>query len=456
MRPGTLLISSIVVLALAVAFVFVARGAGAADPAGRFFWNEDAERYVRRKVASSYVDRLNSEQQREAFYRAMNAYVDLDPYSEFIPPSKHKEWREDIEGKYAGLGVKIESVPEGLLLVGVFPGGPADKAGLQVGDTLTFANKRALKDLEISDVAKILKGLPGTIVHLRVIKGPRPESGPHTGPAVPFQVRRGVISRPTVFPSRVGPSAEYGLIRITEFAEETVDDFDRAVDEMLAAKVKGLILDLRSNGGGVLSAALTMVDRFFAKPVVVLRMEGRGRHTTKQHRAKAEADDVPDLSLVVLVNNGSASASEVVAGALQDHRRALLVGERTYGKFLVQQISEIPGTKAALKLTTSRYYTPSGRSYQADPRSRRGRARPGDPAPEPAGLFPDVIEEFDDKEQELLYKRWADEEGKDWNQAPRFLDETKDFVDRQLQRAIDSLSGDLALRSIDRGKPRNG
>jgi len=156
MRPSTFLMSSIVLLAVAVTFVFVTRESGAADAKGRLYWNEDIAQYVRRKVAASYVDTLTPTEQRQAFYRAMDAYVDLDVYCEFIPPSKHDQWREDIEGKYAGLGVKIEAVEEGLLLVGVFPGGPAAQAGLHVGDTLTQADATPLAGRSIDEVASHL------------------------------------------------------------------------------------------------------------------------------------------------------------------------------------------------------------------------------------------------------------------------------------------------------------
>ncbi len=444
MKPGTLLICASVLASLTIAFLLVDRGAGAADAEG-VYWNEEIAGYVRSKVAATYVDELSSEQEREAFYRAMDAYLELDPYSGFIPPSEQQEWREGIEGKYAGLGIKIEQVDEGLMIVGVLPGGPAAVAGLTVGDTIVRAGDVPLGGIDLDQVTDLLKGEPNSTVRIAYRKGPRPEDGPSTNPVTELAVVRGVIRPPTVYVRRVGDHGQFGVVRLTDFAEETVDDFGRAVESMMEDGIEGLVLDLRHNGGGVLNVALKIADRFLRQGVLV-RMEGRARDSNKQHSASKDANDVPDLPLVVLVNGYSASASEIVAGALQDHRRALLVGTRTYGKFLVQQISEIPGTRAAIKLTTSRYYTPSGRSYQSS----------GGNNGDPAGLFPDVIIPLTAKQNEMLGQFFVNQEEAVWGQETRFPEVAADYVDPQLQRAVDLLSGDVALRNINRGKPKKG
>jgi carboxyl-terminal processing protease len=184
-------------------------------------------------------------------------------------------------------------------------------------------------------------------------------------------------------------------------------------------------------------------------------MEGRGVDATKNYSANADKGKVSDLPLVVLVDEWSASASEIVAGALQDHRRGVLVGARTYGKFLVQSVMEIPGKEAAVKLTTSRYYTPSGRSYQGPP---RGTAVDGK-RPAGAGLTPDIVIEIDDAEQTELKKFWANEEGKPWHELPRWTEMQDDFVDAQLARALKLLEGEMVLQKIQQGKRparRNG
>ncbi len=451
MRTANALVLLCTLLSLLVAFLFVTQGAGAADPRDGLYWDAEVARYVRGRVSHSYVDRLTPEQQKEAFYRALDAYVDFDDYSTFIRPREVKQWEEEISGQYAGLGVRIQPVEDGLLLAGVLPGGPAAQAGLSAGDTLTSAEGVRLADLPFDDVTLHLKGKPKSQVRVRYLPGPRPETGPPAGPEKETVVTRDIVSPPTIFSRRLGPDDRFGLVRLKDFAEGSASEFDRQVDAMRKAGIQGLIIDLRGNGGGVLSTALQITDRFLSKGVI-LRREGRGTAAHRRDVAHAEQDDITDLPLVVLVDRGSASASEVVAGALQDHRRALLVGERTYGKFLVQQITEIPGSRAALKLTTSRYYTPNGRSYQ----SRRSRDASSLEAVEPAGLFPDVTLAYSIEERRRLLRAFDDEEGVIWGIQPP--ETSEGWEDRQLQRAIQSLMGETILKPIRARStaPRNG
>ncbi|MHC5009717.1 MAG: S41 family peptidase [Planctomycetota bacterium] len=458
MRAGTALIIMLPLLAVVTAFVLVAtRGAGAAPGADGVYWDEDMARFIRRRIANTYVDEIDDARAAHAFYEAMDGYVqDLDEYCDFIPPEEHRRWKEETRGEYAGLGVKVRDVPEGLLLVGIHPDGPAQRAGLRTGDTIVSAAGRSLEGMSLEQVetTNLLKGEPGSRVVLGVLRGPRPDEGPPAGPVELVEVRRAVIRPPTVFSRRVGTDAQFGVIRLTEFAEATEEDFNSALDAMIAADIKGVVLDLRDNGGGVLPTAVRVAGRFLDRGVVV-RSEGRTRDATRVYTASPENTVPNTLPLVVLVNNGSASASEVVAGALQDHRRALLVGERTYGKFLIQQITEIPGSEAALKLTTSRYYLPSGRSYQR--RHTNGRSNGRVPSVEepsaPAGLLPDVVETLDEEAREALLMFWANEEAAPWGEEAPFPDVDADATDPQLQRALDLLEGQVVLRRIRRASP---
>jgi carboxyl-terminal processing protease len=469
MRPGTALLVMLPLVAVAAAFVLVTtRGARAADPReDGVYWDEDIASFVRRKVANTYVDPLTDAQAEEAFNRAMDAYLDFDAYCDYIPPSEYKRWKEDTAGQYAGLGVQVRPAAEGIEVVGMLPGGPADKAGLSIGDTITAADGRPLAGLDVwkDEHSRILKGAPGSTVRLTVLRGPRPAEGPPPGPPREVLVRRELVKPPSVFARRVGASGDFGVVRLTEFAEATSDDFDRALDELVKAPkpVKGLVLDLRDNGGGVLLAAVHVADRFLAKGLIV-HMEGRAPQANRDHTARGD-DDIPDtIPLVVLVNSGSASASEVVAGALQDHRRALIVGERTYGKFLVQQITDVPGKGSAVQLVTARYYTPSGRSYQRqraaaaappDPRTTGYEPRPSgvDSHGDPAGLLPDVVLPLADADRKVLLNAWKNEEDRVWGHAaPSHPDVPADHVDPQLRRALDLLDGELVLRRIGPGR----
>ncbi len=452
MKPGTALLVMLPLVAMVTAFVLVGtRGAGARPDQDGVYWDEYAASFVRRRVAQTYVDELDRERAEDAFYQALGAYVgQLDEYSTVIPPDEHRKWEESTAGEYAGLGVKVQDVSDGLLVAGVLPGGPAQRAGIRPGDTLVEADGQPLAEVGIEriEATRLLKGEPGSTVKITYVRGPRPETGPATGARVVVPVERAVVRPPTVFERRVGPDANIGVIRLTEFAEATQEDFDKALDAMLASGVEGLVLDLRYNGGGVLPTAVAIANRFIDAGIIV-RMEGRAPGATRQYDAKAENTISKNIPLIVLVNGRSASASEVVAGALQDHRRALLVGERTYGKFLVQSITDIPGRDAGLQLTTSRYYLPSGRSYQRPPTKSPAASDEERPA---AGILPDVIVPSDAEGRDKLRQLFRNQEAVPWGETPMFDDVSLDWVDPQLQRAVELLQGQLVLRRIRPGR----
>ena len=449
MKPSTALLVMLPLVAMVTAFVLVgSRGAGARPDQDGVYWDDYAASFVRRKVAQTYVDELDAERAENAFYRALGAYVgQLDEYSTVIPPSEHRKWEESTAGAYAGLGVKVQDVSDGLLVVGVLPAGPAARAGIQPGDTLVEADGKPLAGvgLERIEATRLLKGEPDSRVEITLIRGPRPETGPAKGPRVVVPVVRAVVRPPTVFARRLGPDASIGVLRLTEFAEATQEEFNQKLDAMLADGVEGLVLDLRYNGGGVLPTAVAIANRFLDSGIVV-RMEGRAPGATRQYDAQPENTISENVPLIVLVNGRSASASEVVAGALQDHRRALLVGERTYGKFLVQSITDIPGLDAGLQLTTSRYYLPSGRSYQRPPNDGR-RLGPDEERPA-AGILPDVIVPLDADAARRLRQAFENEEAVPWGEVPPHESVESDSVDPQLQRALELLQGQLVLRRI--------
>lgn len=438
MRPLTAAVLSLCILLLFAAFVFSTRLAGARGGGAESWWDEPMARFVREQVQSSYVDDLDPEASREAFYRAMDAYVRFDRYCEFIPPERYTRWKEDTQGRYAGLGVKIDAVPEGLHIVGVWPDGPAARAGIVPGETITAVQGQRLEGVEIDTVTRWLKGTAGSVVTVAVAPGPRPETGALHETARRVDVTRDVIRPPTTFLRRVGPGGRIGVLRLTDFTEETAREIEQDLAACFAPpRIDALVLDLRHNGGGLLTVATDLVDRFLDRGVIV-RMEGRVREGNRSILAQAEPSDLLGLPVVVLVDGRSASASEVVAGAFQDHRRAVVLGTRTYGKFLVQSIVEIPRRGAGLKLTTSRYYLPSGRSFQA----------PGDAADEgvagthqPSGLMPDVVVTLTAEQELRLLQQWANEEGVPWGETPRYTDVPADEIDPQLAEAVRLLGG---------------
>jgi carboxyl-terminal processing protease len=320
---------------------------------------------------------------------------------------------------------------------------------------ITAADGRSLAGMERgSDLAqRLLKGAPGSPVRLLVRSVAVAPAAPTTREVV---VVRQVVRPPGVFVRRVGPAGRVGVIHVTEFAETTHDEFDAALNGLLAQGMDALVLDLRDNTGGVLTGAVHVVDRFLAQGAIV-RIEGRVRSATRVYSARPVASgpdaDVPDtLPLAVLVNGYSASASEVVAGALQDHRRALLVGERTFGKFLVQQITEAPRGDCAVQLVTSRYYTPLGRSYQRKIGSAKADGsrtlEEKDAEGEPAGLLPDVVQALDEPGRERLEQLWSNQDDRCWAAPTTYPDVPESWVDAQLQRALEALQGELVARKI--------
>ncbi|MFM8981081.1 MAG: S41 family peptidase [Planctomycetia bacterium] len=365
MRAATafLIMAPMVIVTLLFVGTQGRRAGAAGGPGAGAYWDESVAAFVRQRMGSTYVDPLDAKASEDAFWRAMDAYVRLDPYCDMIPPSEYRQWKEGTAGQYGGLGIRVDAEAEGLRIRGVLPGGPAQRAGLVAGDLVLSADGRPLAgiDLKSGGPARLLKGAPGSAVRLEVRDA--------AGQVRAVSAVRQVVRPPAVFVHRVGPQGQVAVLRVAEFVESTPQEVDQALDPLLAGEqgaLGGLVLDLRDNPGGVLASAVYLADRFLAAGLVV-RVVGRGPGTSRDfhaHASQAPADVPASVPVAVLVNAHSASASEVVAGALQDHRRALLVGERTYGKFLVQSIVEAPRGDCALQLVTARYYTPSGRSYQ--------------------------------------------------------------------------------------------
>jgi len=439
------LVASVLVL---VAAVWWTRSADARPPSNTV-WDDEEVDFVRRAVASTYVDELTEKQSRDAFYAALDGYLHSlpDDYNDFIPPDDYRRWKEDASGRYAGIGVKIDAKQgRGLSVAGVFPGGPADKAGLHVGDLVVEVEGRSLasSDLSRDENVKMLKGAPGSKVRV-VVETPAPKDAPSgTAPARrAVEIVRDVIATPSVFSRKLGPGGRTAYLRIAEFTESTSGEFDRDLDSLLAGGATSVIIDLRQDGGGVLPATVHVADRFIRSGDIV-RLVGRSSSSNRVERA-TDAGTVPDsIALVLLVDGQSASASEVLAGCIQDHRRGVLIGTQTFGKFLVQNVIEIPDRQAAVKITSARYMTPSGRWYS---RKAGGRDAP------PAGLLPDVVVPLSDDDEKKFLKARDNADGALWGAHPRYPEVPADWIDPQLQRALDLIDGNLQLQEI-RGEDR--
>jgi len=306
---------------------------------------------VLERVKRDYVDGVDDQRLIEAAIRGMVS--DLDPHSAYLNADEYDDIRVSTSGKYSGVGIEV-SVDDGRVVV-VTPvdGSPARLAGIVSGDIVISVDGMPVDSSDLNDTVFRLRGPPGTVVTLGILRDKNTEP-------LSFALERSTIQVSSVRYEMLEPG--YGYIRLTHFSETTADDLKQAANDLQSSAsggLNGLILDLRNNPGGVLEAAVEVADMFLDSGTVVT---ADGRALDASFRLEAKSGDIIDgLPLTVLVNGGSASASEIVAGALQDHGRARLVGTRTFGKGSVQTVMPLSYGRA-IKLTTSRYYTPSGRS----------------------------------------------------------------------------------------------
>ena len=312
-------------------------------------------------VKKNYVEEVND---KEIVYSAIKGILEsLDPHSSFLPPDMYKEMQTDTKGEFGGIGIEI-SIKDGFpVVIAPIEDTPAFKEGLKAGDLIVRIDGKPTKNMNLTDVVKMIRGQKGKTVNLTIAREGIPGMKE-------YSVVRDIIQVKSVKFKML--DEDYGYIRIVQFQEKTARDLDNAFKELEKANkgkvLKGLILDLRNDPGGLLEQAVEVSDRFLNDGIIV-SIEGRGeKKKTEDSKMKffAQKNNGDYLSpLVVLINEGSASASEIVAGALQDYKRAIIVGTKSFGKGSVQTIFPL-GDGSAVRLTTAKYYTPKGRSIQGD------------------------------------------------------------------------------------------
>jgi len=303
-------------------------------------------------VQQNYADPVNDD---KAIYNgAIPGMLHvLDPHSNFFDPKTYSGLKEEQSGKYYGVGMAIAPRNNKIIVLAPFVGTPAYKAGLRPGDVITAVDNKQIDNMSVSDVADLLKGPKGTTVHIAILREGADKP-------LDFAVIRDEIPRNSVdlkFMIRPG----IGYMHITQFNETTETEVETALQDF--GELKGLVLDLRGNPGGLLNEGVGVADKFLKRGQVIVSHRGRSS-PEKVYRA-AHGNAGKDYPLVVLVNHGTASAAEIVSGAIQDHDRGLIVGEVTFGKGLVQTVFPLSGD-TGLALTTAKYYTPSGRLIQRD------------------------------------------------------------------------------------------
>ena len=304
------------------------------------------------QVKSKYVEEVDDKQLIEAAINGM--LTSLDPHSSYLNMDNFEEMQVDTRGEFGWLGIEV-TMEEGFVkVISPIYDTPAEKAGLQPGDFITNIDGKPIRGLGLNEAVEMMSGKVNTDIILTIMR---------KGETAPFDVTltRAVIKIQSV---RSEAKDDVGYIRITKFNEQTFSGLQRAITELrdqIGPEIKGLVIDMRNNPGGLLDQAISVSDAFLDKGEIVSTSP---RDTENTERYNARPGDLADgLPMIVLINDGSASASEIVAGALQDHRRAVIMGTRSFGKGSVQTILPMPGN-VALRLTTARYYTPSGKSIQ--------------------------------------------------------------------------------------------
>ena len=386
----------------------------------------------------NFVEEADEKKMLEA---AMNGMLGaLDPHSSYLSADDFKEFNDKSLGEFGGLGIQITSDRGAVRVISPIDDTPADKAGIKAGDYITHIDDEQVFDMTLNQAVKKMKGRPGTKVKLTIIsEGQEPRT---------LTLKRAIIKVESVkYEVKTMPGADedtdekIGYIRISDFGATTAKELNKALEKLEKKDVIGYVLDVRNNPGGYLTAAIDVADAFLDAGEIV---STRGKRKTDIERNYASPGDLANgKPVVVLINHGSASASEIVAGALQDNGRALVMGSQSFGKGSVQQQKPL-GDGTAIHITIARYYTPSGRSIQNE------------------GITPDIevlqskIEVLERKESlysEASFKNaLKNEEAEKKNKGKsdddtELTDEEKDALDYQLQRAMDMVRAMSKLQS---------
>jgi carboxyl-terminal processing protease len=364
-------------------------------------------------VREYYVDGEKVDYDTLIIDGALNGMLEsLDPHSQFMDKDMYDDMKEDTTGQFGGIGIVI-SVEDGILtVVAPMEGTPGFDAGIRTDDRIIEIDGVSTEGLALSEAVNRLRGIPGSQVTMKVLR-------PENSDIMEVSITRSIINVASVKDANVNEEG-IGYIRIISFDQRSADLLQKGLEDMIDQGMKGLVLDLRNNPGGLLTAAIEVSQKFLDKKDPVVFTQGRDLASRKTYRARG-AHHYKDFPLVILINSGSASASEIVAGALQDHKRAILVGQRSFGKGSVQSVLPMDGG-SAIRLTTARYYTPSERVIHK------------------RGIMPDIVVDIDPVDwQRILQARTRpySDTGK----------ESQDVEDPQLDRAIDVVKGIMLFQT---------
>jgi carboxyl-terminal processing protease len=349
----------------------------------------------------------------------------LDPHSSFMPPDVYQEMQLETRGNFGGLGIQIAIRDDQLTVIAPIDDTPAFRAGIKAGDKIVKIEGEPTKDMTLMEAVKLLRGPKGTSVTISIIRESfdKPKD---------FTITRDIIELKSVsYKMLVG---NIGYVRLRQFQEDTANELEEALRDLEDNDAEAVIMDLRSNPGGLLNAAVEVADKFLDKGKLIVYTEGRRKNQDMRFVAHQDFTH-PNYPMAVLVNHGSASASEIVAGALQAHSRAVVIGTQTYGKGSVQSVIPL-SDNSGLRLTTATYFTPDGRSIHEK------------------GITPDIVIALDESavappeenpEQGEMNSQQEENLADEQDEGEKTKDEAEEFLkrDTQLQRAVDVLRGIL-------------
>jgi carboxyl-terminal processing protease len=412
-------------LNLAIGTHIYLSSAQAAEQKDSVYPNIELFANVLEKVRTEYVDGTNLTY-HTLVDTALKGMIDsLDPHSEFMDPEEYQELQSDTEGEFGGLGLVVTMKDNYVTVVTPMDDTPGLRAGILAGDRIVKINGQSADKMTLPDAVKRLRGKPGTQISMTIER-------PSSGMTKDLTLTRAIINVDMVkdinskkeFP--LGPD-KIGYIRITSFGDNTSDELEDALKKLRGQGMQALIIDLRENPGGLLDEAVAVCSKFLPRGQLVVTTEGRDPDESSTRRANGKGDELKGMPIVVLVNLGSASASEIVTGCLQDLHRAVILGEKTFGKGSVQSIFPLDDG-SALKLTTAKYYTPSHKVIHEH------------------GITPDVIVPMSDEQKAaLIFKRSP---GGLYSLSPEDRAHIESIQDVQLERAEDLLKGILLYSSL--------
>jgi len=363
---------------------------------------------------------------------------DLDPFSQFMEPEEYKEMKTETEGQFGGLGIRIAIRDNILTVVTPMPGTPAFKLGILPGDKIIKIENESTQGMSINEAVKRLRGTPGTKVTITIMREGEKEP-------IDYTITRDIIKIESVRSKMLDDS--FGYIKINEFTASTDKDLKSALADLKSRNARYLIVDLRNNPGGLLDVAVETCEEFLPPDKLVVYTKGRRPQMNREYKTRPGKSADTTIPMAVLINRGSASGAEIFAGAMQDHKRAIIVGSQSFGKASVQSVFPLSDSNA-LRLTTARYYTPAGRMIHRDEKTGKG------------GIDPDVVVEVP-REIEIKLQAQSEEiypPGKEPESAVKDKDRVEDVVlsrAKELLKVSDIFRQQVSTSSDDKSTTKS-